>query len=646
MSYTIATSAPLSGRAAPFQFRKMLDILTYSAALAGALGMAGMLLLLTLVLVHGAWAAMGAFGWHFFVDSEWNPVDGRFGALPVIYGTLVSSFLALLIAVPVSVGTAVFLVRLAPRWLVTPVSFLVEVLAAIPSITYGLWGIAVLIPFLKNQAVPVLRVFGNLPVIGKPFSGPMYGVSMLAAAIIIAIMIVPIVTAVTRDVLRAAPSDLQEGAYALGATWWQATWVVLGFSKMGIFGAVILGLARAIGETMAVVMLIGNTNDINFSLFAPGQTMASLIANEYLEADKPAYSQALIYVALVLLLLTVLLNAAARLLVSSSTKRAMSKPAPPVKLENAITTPHSSEPTAAPVQRRERWQCDPKVRVFSKIMMGLCSVGATLTIALLAIIIGFVLFKGFSSLSWDFFTKLPGPAGDAIGMRNCIIGTVILIGLASIIGIPLGMMCGIYLAEYSRGGWFSQSIRLVVDVLAGTPSIIVGVIVYELVVIPRAWHSALPAWIPLGHYSGVAGSLALAFMMCPIVARTTEEMLKLVPNTYREAALGVGASQFHTLFGVVLPAASKGIITGIMLAVARIAGETAPLMFTALGTDLDVYDPRKQFPALTLKIFQYATSAEPKWNQQAWAGMLVLVAVILVLSIAMRMVAGNRSAAV
>jgi phosphate transport system permease protein len=215
-------------------------------------------------------------------------------------------------------------------------------------------------------------------------------------------------------------------------------------------------------------------------------------------------------------------------------------------------------------------------------------------------------------------------------MRNCIVGTLILIALGSLFGIPLGLFCGVYLAEYSKGSVLGKVVRLVVDVLAGTPSIIVGVLIYQLIVVPS------------GTPSGWAGSIALAFMMCPIIAKTTEEMLKLVPATYREASHALAGTRFHTLFFVVLPAASSGIVTGIMLGVARIAGETAPLLFTALGSDLDTYNPAKPFPSLTLKIFQYATAAPEEWRKQAWAAMLILVFIILVLSAAVRYASRNQ----
>jgi phosphate transport system permease protein len=269
-------------------------------------------------------------------------------------------------------------------------------------------------------------------------------------------------------------------------------------------------------------------------------------------------------------------------------------------------------------------------RLTNGIMVALCIVGAGVAILALFAIFGQVLYEGISSLNWDFFTQLPGSPDARIGMANCILGTVILIAMSSLIGVPMGMLCGIYLAEYGRKNWFTSSVRLFVDVLAGVPSIVIGILAYELIV------------RPMGNFSGVAGGMALAFIMAPIVARTTEEMLRLVPASQREASVGVGASRFQTLFKVILPAASAGIITGVMLAIARVAGETAPLMFTALGNDQWVTNPTKPFPSLTLQIFKYATSAEPHWQQMAWTGMLVLISIILILNASVRYVSRQK----
>lgn len=265
------------------------------------------------VLVYESSDSIRTFGWRFLVSSTWNPVTNEFGALPLIYGTIATSLLALLQAVPLGVGTAVFLSEIAPNWLRQPVSFLVEFLAAIPSVVYGLWGVFVLIPWERTYIQPALSgALGFLPL----FQGPKYGIGLLTASMILAVMIVPYITSVTHEVLCAVPQAQREAALALGATKWEMVrTAVLPYGRTGILGAIMLGLGRAIGETMAVTMVIGNRAQIVPSLFAPANTMASVIANEFNEATSDLYVQALVEVGLVLLIVTVVINALARLLV-------------------------------------------------------------------------------------------------------------------------------------------------------------------------------------------------------------------------------------------------------------------------------------------------------------------------------------------
>jgi len=270
---------------------------------------------LAVEMIVGAMPALRAFGWRFLVTSVWDPVAEHFGAVPFVYGTLLSSLLALLIAVPLGVGAAIYLAELAPGWVRPPVAFLVELVAAVPSVVYGLWGIFVLSPLLRTWVQPALgKTLGFLPL----FQGPPYGVGMLAAGIVLAIMVVPFITAVSREVLLAVPNSQREAALALGATRWETTRLaVLRYGRSGIVGAILLGLGRALGETMAVTMVIGNRPEVALSLFAPGYTMASVIANEFTEATSDLYLSALIEIGLLLLVVTVAVNALARLLVWS-----------------------------------------------------------------------------------------------------------------------------------------------------------------------------------------------------------------------------------------------------------------------------------------------------------------------------------------
>jgi phosphate transport system permease protein len=263
-------------------------------------------------LARGSSLAIKRFGFAFLTTSTWNPVTEHFGALPFIYGTVVSSLIALVIAVPLSIATAIYLTELAPLWIRQPIVSLIEMLAAIPSVILGLWGIFVLIPWLRDYPFPFLkRILGWTPF----FNGPLYGPCMFAGGIIIAIMILPIITSVSREILRSVPNLQREAAYALGATRWEVTRIaVLSYAKKGLFGAVILGLGRALGETMAVTMVIGNTPQIAASLFQPGYTLASVIANEFTEATTDLYLQALFEIGLVLFGITILANLLAQLL--------------------------------------------------------------------------------------------------------------------------------------------------------------------------------------------------------------------------------------------------------------------------------------------------------------------------------------------
>jgi phosphate transport system permease protein len=262
--------------------------------------------------------AWHAFGWKFFFTHDWDPVNDQFGALPFIYGTLVSSLLALVLAVPLAVGVAVFVTEMSPRWLRSGLAFTTELLAAIPSVIYGLWAIFVLVPLLRQYVEPWAAHYLGWTGL---FEGAPYGIGMLAAGIILAIMIVPIVSSITREVMSAVPQQQREGVLALGATRWEMIRMgVLRNARAGILGGIILGLGRALGETMAVTMVIGNRPEIAKSLFAPGYTMASVIANEFSEATGDLYLSSLVEIGLVLFLVTIVVNALAQFLVWTVTR--------------------------------------------------------------------------------------------------------------------------------------------------------------------------------------------------------------------------------------------------------------------------------------------------------------------------------------
>jgi phosphate transport system permease protein len=283
---------------------------------------AACVLLLTFLLAYELWInsalSRSKFGWSFLFSSTWDPIAGNFGALPFIYGTVVTTVLALLFAVPLGIGAAIFLAELAPPRISDAMTFLIELLAAVPSVIIGLIGIFILIPILKDIVPPLKSVLGFLPV----FSGPFYGVSVFTAGVVLTFMILPFIITISREVLLAVPREMREAALALGATKWECTWqVAIPFARTGIIGSVFLAMARALGETMAVTMVIGNSPKIMASLLAPGYSIASVIANEFTEATGDLYLSALIELGLVLFFLTIVINGAARLLLLMTTKK-------------------------------------------------------------------------------------------------------------------------------------------------------------------------------------------------------------------------------------------------------------------------------------------------------------------------------------
>jgi phosphate transport system permease protein len=282
-----------------------------------------MLIGIIVSLVYGAWPAIDRFGFSFLTSGEWNPPMDRFGALIPVYGTLVTSLVALIIAVPVSFGIALFLTELAPPWLRRPLGTAIELLAAIPSIVYGMWGLLVFVPIFSKHVQPLLAVtLGNIPLLGGLFQGPPIGIGILTASIILAIMIIPFIASVMRDVFEVTPAMLKESAYGVGATTWEVVWnVVWPYTRVGVVGGIMLGLGRALGETMAVTFLIGNMNFFTgFSLFLPGNSIASALANEFAEAESPIYTASLIELGLLLFFITFVVLSLSKLMLMRMTR--------------------------------------------------------------------------------------------------------------------------------------------------------------------------------------------------------------------------------------------------------------------------------------------------------------------------------------
>ncbi|MCW3096657.1 MAG: phosphate transporter, permease protein PstA/phosphate transporter, permease protein PstC [Chthonomonadaceae bacterium] len=626
-------------------------------------------------------------GFSFFKMTTWDPVPADadkligdiYGVLPFVYGTLVTSAIALILAVPIGVGAAIFLAEIAPRWLSTPVSFLIEMLAAVPSIVYGFWALLYLVPLMQLHGEKWLhRVLGHIPFF-MPADDSGSGYSYLTAGLILTLMILPFIAAVSRDVLRTVPMAQREAAYGMGATKWEGIkTVVLRYASGGIIGAIMLGLGRAIGETMAVTIVIGSKVNIpkfgdasSFSLFRPGYTMTSILADQYPSPNSPLHIAALTQVALTLFAVTILLNGAARGLVWLTALRA------------GGTSSEFSITAKTWITSAMRWSVLALVALtllyqmvhdFSTWKLGGFTGGAFLITAALALLFGFnryipgkpffvkwrqfcnvfalvmcglaalvasaalltlfyfVAKEGFSSVNAQFF-KMPNLTDpDKGGMLHAIAGTGLFIAMASAIGIPIGVMGGIFLSEFGNnkiGFW----VRFATDLLNGVPSIVLGIFAYQMIVVRTQSNF------------GYAGGFALGIMMIPTVMRTTEELVRLVPQALREASLALGATQVRTIWKIVLPAAKSGIVTGVLLAVARIAGETAPLLMVGCNSSLWHTNPHGQLASLPVQIYVLRDAPTDLALKQSWGVALVLVVMVLSLNIVARFLTRNRMGA-
>jgi phosphate transport system permease protein len=583
------------------------------ACLLAALVLPGLLVMLVLFLIKDAWQSIQAFGLSFFTTSEWDTNKLEFGAVPFMFGTLVTSVLAMMIAVPLSVGAATFLAEIAPGGLRRVASFLIELLAAIPSVVYGFWGIFFLVPVM--QWLFELLHIGNTS-----------GRGLFTAGVILAIMIVPYIAAITYDVCRAVPQSQRQGALALGATRWQMIWsVVLPYARPGIIGGCFLALGRAIGETMAVAMVIGNRAEVTLNLFDMGATIPSVIANELPTASREMHKSAMIELGLALFIVTVFINCLARLLLwrvgraggrGSLLRRAL-RPGTPVSANGQPTA--QARLVISPKQGRN-------ARAINELMTWVLGACLLITLVPLFHIFGYITYRGFRSVDWAFFTHLPGD--EVPGLGNALLGTAIMVAMATVAAVPVGLLAALYLTEY-RTSRLVPVVRFVCELLGGVPSVIVGIFAYALLVRPF-------------DFSAWAGALSLMVIMIPIVVRASEEALKLVPISLRQASYALGASHAQTVVRVIVPSALPAIITGVFLAIARIAGETAPLLFTAYNSNFWPRSLNNRMPNLTYYIYNYSLSDSAEEQRQAWAGALVLLALVMLLNVGIRLLTGKR----
>ena len=580
--------------------------------------------------------------WDFLTGRVWEPASGQYGALPALWGTLVTSAIAMVIAVPLAICVAIATTVILPRRARGPIAAIIDLLAAVPSVVYGLWGVVVLVP----AVVPVFEWIARHNLGIGAFAGPVLGgQSLLLAGLVLAVMILPIITAVVREVLSTVPNDQREAALALGATRWEMIrGSMLPWSRSGIVGASALGLGRAMGETIAVALILGGQPTLFKSLLGPGQTLAGTIAFQYNSADSKTHSSALVGLAVVLFVMALAVNLVARTFVTRGVgrrpRRRVLRPAfgrlwaavaglrlPGRRRASALVDPLAVPPARAGVVaigRIRRWRS----------RLAEVTIGASLVVAIvpLVLVIAYAVAKGSGALSPEFFTHDGEPDIVGNGIKHALVGTLIMMGIATVVAVPLGILTALFMRECQSQGPVLRRIAawlgVFVDVLLGVPSIVAGLIIAIVVV------------IAMGSFSALAGGLSLAVIMFPIVVRSTDEILRLVPGAQVEAALALGAPRWRAALSVVLPIAAPGILTGIMIALARVSGETAPLILTASGAQFFSADIFHEMTALPLYIFNGAlNSTVPTAQEHAWGAALVLVALVLVLNLVARMIA-------
>ena len=597
-------TAEATARARAFDRLRLSDVVFRHLTRAAALGVLVLLSGVIVALIDGSLPALRTFGFGFLIGERWNPVTEKFGALAPIYGTLVTSLIAMLIAVPVGLMIAFFLTELCPQWLRRPIGIAIELLAGIPSIIYGIWGLFVFAPFLQQTLQPFLiDTLGDVPGIAPLFSGPPYGIGMLTAGLILAIMVLPFVTSISRDVFEAVPPVLKEAAYGVGCTTWEVVrYVVLPYARVGVIGGVMLGLGRALGRD--------HGGDLRHRQRPQGFGLAARARHHHFRDHRQR------------------VHRGGRRPLHLVADRAR---AHPVRHHlhrarggalSCCCGSNAGSGDAMPVQDLPARYAGR--RRSNAIAMALSLAATVLGLGWLVLILGALLWHGFSGLSLAVFTQMTPPPGSAGGLLNPIIGSLMLTVLAVVIGTPIGILAGTYMAEYGRYDRLTIVVRFINDILLSAPSIVIGLFIYEIMV------------APMGHFSGWAGAVALAVIVIPVVVRTTEDMLTLVPNALREAATSIGLPRSMSITHICYRAARAGMITGVLLAVARVSGETAPLLFTSLNNQFWSTNLNAPIASLPVVIFQFALSPYKDWQTLAWTGALIITLAVLALSITAR----------
>jgi phosphate transport system permease protein len=625
--------------------------------------------LLAWVLVYDAWPVLSRAGEYRFWTDAWNPSPTdrapTFGIIGFVYGTVVTSLIAMAIAVPLGVATAAYLSEIAPPRVRRVSMFLIELLAAIPSVVYGFWGLRFLSPQIRD-----LYQFLGIPDTG--------GQGLFPAGLVLAVMILPYITALSFDVCQAVPRSQREGSYSLGATRWQTIWkVVLPYARPGIIAACFLALGRALGETMAVTMLVGSRPGESWSPFGLGDSLAGGIARQVPGTDTPEYHSALMAMAVVLFAVTAGFNIVARLLLRRLTR--VPRPIPqaipaasaaasaPAEAGDTTTAPDGDIPASEPAPGEESPATEQKrhrAHAWDRVMTRVLGASVFLSLVPLFLILGYILVNGVGAVEKTLFTEHVRPVltdaeyaqykkwqetgrdedypRNAIGrpalrggLGHAMLGSVLVVVAATVLAVPFALLAAVYLAE-AQNSRLANTVRFVTELLGGVPSIVIGLFAYACLVYPF-WLGGVP-W----GFSGWAGAFALAILMIPVIVRSAEEAMRLVPDSIRQASAALGASRMQTTIKVVIPAALPAIVTGIFLAIGRIAGETAPLLVTAGLFHEWRYGLSDQVGTLPRYIYEYSTSDFNDLKDQGWGGAVVLLTVVMLLNIGIRLLSGKR----
>ena len=627
-----------------------------------------LLALVTAVAVFLVTQAAGAIGSdkaNWLTSFAWdpdNPARPVWGIAVFAWGTLITSLFGVLIGAPVAIGVALFITQYAPRRLAQALGYIVDLLAAVPSVVYGLWGLLVLVPHMVGVSQFVDSVLGWIPLFS--FSGGSTR-SMFTAGVVLAIMILPIVAAITREIMLQTPRDSVEAAYALGATRWEMIRLaVLPYSRSGVSSAVVLGLGRALGETVAVALVLSAQPKqaltiVTRFLDPHGQTVAANVALSFGEAQKNGRG-ALIASGLVLFVITLAVNYAARAIAArglpESERRGLLglRSGRGTRERTPITTAMRGgdaevEPATAAHRVHTMTGHGPltpvpaRLKAVDAVAAAVMTASFVLAVLPLVSIVATVVGNGAKRMSGAFLTgsmrNIVDSSGKATfkngkfvlqqsygggGVWHAILGTLEQAGLATAMAVPLGLMVAVYLVEYGRGR-LARAVTFMVDVLMGLPSIVAGLFILAILLATG-----------LGH-CGFAGSCALAILMLPVVIRSSEEMLKLVPHALQEASYALGIAKWRTIVKIVIPTALPGIVTGVMLGVARIMGETAPVLLV-VGTATQVNaNPFSGWQAsLPAFIYSAASDSNPYMRERAWTAALALIGLIMILNLLAR----------